>query len=378
MKIVFVSNFLNHHQLPLCNAFQANNNVEFTFIATEPVPDERIKLGYADINHTHNFVLCAYNSKENLRTAKKLCKDCDLLIIGSAPNCFAQGHSRRGQIVFFYSERLFKETNTNWKTVARTVKYTLLHGKYKGRYLLCASAYAAADYAKTGNFINRAYKWGYFPEVKQYNIDSLMKRKTEGVITILWVGRLIGWKHPEASVHVAERLKGEGYNFQMNIIGTGTMEAGLREQIDKANLCDCVSMLGSIPSEKVREYMELADIFLFTSDSNEGWGAVLNEAMNSGCAVLASNAIGSVPYLVKDKENGLIFQSENWDELYEKVKLLQDNPKLCNQYGRRAYCILDETWNAKVAVERLLCLVEYLNHCENTPFSDGPCSEATR
>ena len=31
MKIVFVSNFLNHHQLPLCKAF-IENNIEFAII----------------------------------------------------------------------------------------------------------------------------------------------------------------------------------------------------------------------------------------------------------------------------------------------------------------------------------------------------------
>lgn len=49
-------------------------------------------------------------------------------------------------------------------------------------------------------------------------------------------------------------------------------------------------------ASEVRSYMEKADIYLFTSDFNEGWGAVLNESMNSGCAVVASHAIGSVPF----------------------------------------------------------------------------------
>ena len=49
--------------------------------------------------------------------------------------------------------------------------------------------------------------------------------------------------------------------------------------------------------------MEKSEIFLFTSDKGEGWGAVLNESMNSACAVVASHAIGSVPFLLKDGEN---------------------------------------------------------------------------
>jgi glycosyltransferase involved in cell wall biosynthesis len=75
--------------------------------------------------------------------------------------------------------------------------------------------------------------------------------------------------------------------------------------------------------EAVRDHMEAADIFLFTSDFNEGWGAVLNESMNSACAVVASHAIGSVPFLLKDGENGFI---QTLLEMYaETVNVLTDN-----------------------------------------------------
>lgn len=62
------------------------------------------------------------------------------------------------------------------------------------------------------------------------------------------------------------------------------------------NLNDYVTFTGPVQSDKVRGFMERAGIFLFTSDRQEGWGAVLNESMNSGCAVVASHAIGSVPF----------------------------------------------------------------------------------
>ena len=53
--------------------------------------------------------------------------------------------------------------------------------------------------------------------------------------------------------------------------------------------------------------MERADIYLATSDRQEGWGAVINEAMNSGCAVVADHMMGAVPYLISHEENGMIY-----------------------------------------------------------------------
>ena len=77
--------------------------------------------------------------------------------------------------------------------------------------------------------------------------------------------------------------------------------------------------------EQVREYMEKSEIHIFTSDRNEGWGAVLNESMNSACVPVANKAIGSVPYLINDGNNGFMYKDEN--ELYEKVKYLLNNDK---------------------------------------------------
>lgn len=76
---------------------------------------------------------------------------------------------------------------------------------------------------------------------------------------------------------------------------------------------------------------------MFTSDFNEGWGAVLNEAMNSGCAILASHAIGAVPYLLKDGENELIYQNDNFDDLMNKVKKLVESKELRRLLGKNAF-----------------------------------------
>ena len=46
VKVTFFSNFLNHHQLPFCIAMDRLTEGQFTFVATTPVPQERLKMGY--------------------------------------------------------------------------------------------------------------------------------------------------------------------------------------------------------------------------------------------------------------------------------------------------------------------------------------------
>lgn len=97
--------------------------------------------------------------------------------------------------------------------------------------------------------------------------------------------------------------------------------------------------------------------------------------MNSACAVVASGAIGSVPYLVKSGENGYIYRDGDLDDLYEKVKYLLDHPKERAAMGKAAYQTMTETWCADVAAERLLTLIENLQAGKDTPFGEGPCSK---
>ena len=124
--------------------------------------------------------------------------------------------------------------------------------------------------------------------------------------------------------------------------------------------------------------MEQSQIFLFTSDYGEGWGAVLNESMNSGCAVIASCAAGSTPYLIRHGENGLSYSNCDTDALYGHIKYLLEHPEAQNIMGRAAYESILSEWNADVAATRLVQLAECILQGDEPMelFSNGPCSRA--
>lgn len=350
-------------------------NGNFYFVATEPISQERLNIGFKDKSNDFPFVLKSYESDESYQKALKLGLNSDVVIIGSAPDEFIEERLKQNKLTFRYYERFFKECR--WRIldprVLRAHYKQDFRFRKKNLYMLCASAYTAPDCRFIFSYPNKTYKWGYFPPVKKYDdIEKIINAKHPA--SLLWVGRFIGWKHPEVSLFVAKRLKDEGYNFTLNIIGGGELEGKLRQNIEKNDLAENVHILGTMSPEKVREHMEQSEIFLFTSDKNEGWGAVLNESMNSGCAVVASRAIGSVPYLIKDGENGLIYKDVNFKDLYNKVKYLLDNKEERKMLGVNAYKTLTDTWNADVATDRLIKLIENIKEGKETPFTDGPCS----
>ena len=368
MRLVFVSNFLNHHQVTLCEALKKGCD-KFYFVATDNVGN----IGFQKATDAEYVV--KYYVQNEKEIAEKLILSADVVIFGSCPNALIEMRMNEDKLSFLFSERFFKKgtwrrfiPKTNKAVRDRVAKYS-----NKKMYVLCASAYLPYDLSFFAFPKNRCFKWGYFPAVKNYNIEELVNDKD--VALILWTARFIDWKHPEIPVLIAEKLKKAGYHFELNLIGNGVMESEIAEMIKNKNLEDCVSMLGAMKPEEVRRHMEKSQIFLFTSDFNEGWGAVLNESMNSGCAVVASHAIGSVPYLIDDGKNGLIYQNGDIDDLYNKVKFLLDNPERCKALGINAYKTLTSAWNAELAAERFLNLATKLlnNEDVNDLYSDGPC-----
>ena len=377
MRFVFFSNYLCIHQLPFCENLYKKLGEDFCFVATEEIEKERLSQGYSDLNSKYPFVLRTYESEKHRQKAMQLAAEADVVLLGSAPMEYLRQRLHERKVTFLYSERIYRTGYQAWKLPVRLVRFWKKYGRHKSLYMLCASAYTAGDYAKTGTFLSKTYKWGYFPETKYYDdIDALLDQKKPA--SILWVARFLALKHPEYVLEVARRLKEENYDFNIQMMGSGELWDSINQQIRELGLQDCIQLIGAIPAEQVRSYMDAASIFLFTSDRNEGWGAVLNESMNSGCAVVADGAIGSVPFLLKDGENGMIYHTCDVDDLYQKVKYLLDHPQACREMGKKAGKTVTELWNAEVATERLLALSEAIIQGQKHPglFKNGPCSKA--
>ena len=306
-------------------------------------------------------------------TAEKICYESDVVILGNAPLYFVKRRLKDKKIVFNYSERWFKSgfLNHPGDVIRAFTRFTL--NKNKNFFQLCASAFAANDCKKVFAFPNRKFRWGYFPPVKKYNVELLLEKKEQ--FSIAWVGRLIRWKHPELVVDIAEKLAKEGYDFNLKIIGVGELESEISNSIISKGLSDKVKILGKMTPEDVRDNMEKSQLFLFTSDKGEGWGAVLNEAMNSACAVIASDAIGSAPYLIKDGKNGYLYQNGNFEQIYSKTKKLLLDKTLSDDFGKNAYETINSFWNADIAVQRLYDYSNALLENKELPvYEEGPMS----
>lgn len=377
MQVTFFSNFLNHHQTPFCDEMYKHLNSDFTFVSTERIPESFLASGYPDCtNYPYN--LNAFFDDTQYQKSLLLGLESDIVIIGSAPDIFIKERLRQNKHTFRYHERSLKQGT--WQLFDPRVLYSLLgfHTKYRDKnlYMLCASAYTTNDLSLIFAYPHKKYKWGYFTEVEELQIDQAIAEKPTGKIEILWTARFLDWKHPELAVKLAYELKKRAYNFHLNMIGTGDMVVSIQKLIEKLNVSQCVSLLGSMPNSDVRNYMQKSNIFIFTSDRNEGWGAVLNEAMSCGCAVVASNTIGAVPYLIEHRQNGLVFKSGSLSSLLTQTESLFNDQSLRNKLSKNAYYTMANEWSPQKAASNFLILAKSILDKQIIFFKEGPCSKA--
>ncbi|MCM1091192.1 MAG: glycosyltransferase family 4 protein [Butyrivibrio sp.] len=372
-QLVFVSNYINHHQIPFCNALYELLKGEFVFIQTEPMEEERVRMGWQR-EAKLPYVRYYYEEPE---ACQRLIADCPQVLFGGVDDeSYITERLQSGKPIIRYSERIYKEGQ--WKAVSPRglLKKYHDHTKYRNKpiYLLCAGAYVPSDFHIIRAYPDKLLKWGYFPETRHYDTDQLMKAKKPA--SILWAARFLDWKHPETAINCARYLKENNICFHMNIVGDGEQRPLVEHLLEEYGLAEQVTLLGYRTPDEVRELMEQSEIYLTTSDRKEGWGAVINEAMNSGCAVVASHMMGAAPYLIRHGQNGFVYDDSltrngQNDQLCElTARLLQDR-ELRERLGRAAILTIEEEWNAENAAARLLEFCETLE-----PSAEGPCSPA--
>lgn len=379
MKVTFVSNYINHHQIPLSNVLYEHLEDNYTFIQTEPMEEERIRLGWnpADVP---SYVRYAYEERE---ACEQLILDSDVVIWGGLEDeTMLQARLQAGKPILRYSERLYK--TGQWKAVSpRGLRKKYLdHTRYRKApvYLLCAGAYVASDFHIVRAYPDKMLKWGYFPECKAHDIEKLWEEKeyTDEKKEILWAARFIDWKHPELVVELAEELAKVRKDFHITMLGGGELQPAIESLIQEKKLEQFITLAGTKTPTEVRELMEKAPIFLMTSDRQEGWGAVMNEAMNSGCAVIANRMAGAGPYLIEQGKNGYLYKKGNGRELADLIISLLDSRELCREIGLQAYETIAGEWNARTAAERLLLLIQDMTEGKKPQirWTSGPCSKA--
>ena len=375
--IVLFSNRLNHHQAPLADALFRLTNGQFRFVETSE-PNEQSNKGSRLDFSSRPYLVKAWYNHHNREITMRLSVDSDIALFGANSLSYEIIRSRESNgLSFEVSERWLKKGLLNAFSPRFIKSQWYYHTLFKKKpvYKLCAGAFCASDHYLFHSFIDRCYKWGYFIEGAN-DSHLLLNEGNDESIRIMWCARFLALKHPELPVLVAKRFKEQRINFILDMFGTGPEFSRINKMILDYGLTDCVFLKGAQDNTTIIDEMKRHDVFLFTSDRKEGWGAVVNEAMSCGCAVVSSDKVGCAPFLINHHQTGCLFKDQDVMSLHKEVLWLIESKDRLRSIRQNSLQWYYSYWTPDHAAASLLQLIDDLNKKGESSIELGPCSKA--
>ena len=319
MKLIHYTNSLSAHQLPLDRELVKRIGADnFRYIYT----NEFLQGGAQEVDVREPWIIDA--SKTDVTA---LLEECDILLVGGLrPIDLMEGRSVVGKVTLYMSERWFKpiEFFPGWvrmmvpgyrRMSRRFVR--LLRDDPKCWYLPIGP-WAKRDMLQLGVPAAKMLEWGDFVDSGR-GCGSGTKEE-HSPLRMLYVGRLLHWKHAETVVRSLKVLRAGGLKAQLTIVGNGPERESLGRLVKKLGLEDCVTFRPAVKIEEVREVMRRHDLLVLASDAMEGWGCVVQEALTEGVPVVGTYEAGASAAILPDAQ---LFHAGDYRELARKIVALQ-------------------------------------------------------
>lgn len=143
--------------------------------------------------------------------------------------------------------------------------------------------------------------------------------------TILAAGRLVHQKGFDVLIEACNLLFSKNSDWNVVILGEGPERKNLEQLISAYGLEEKIFLIGK--KSNIADYYKFCDIFVLSSRF-EGFPNVLGEAMYFGKPVISSDCPSGPAALIQDSENGLLFENENHEALFDKLNALVSSPHL--------------------------------------------------
>lgn len=326
MRIVFWQNLLSPHQLPYIIHLLDDKRVsEVIVVVGENMDKNREKMGWEIpqiaglsrckiiLNPQENDIKNIFLQKEKeswhlfsgirgfkfVFSAFKISLNYQIKrgLITERPNTFAFGHTN-GKPLWLHKIRFFIQDR----------KYAQYIDK----------VFAMGDDAVS--YFHSVYKkWETIPFAYCTETHNNSTTDINSIINFCFVGSLSWWKAPQNIVQAGILLKKE---INISYIGGGNKEVEIKSLIKNHKQIH-TTFYGFQNQTKIPELLSAQDVLILPS-IYDGWGAVVNEALQAGLYVICSDKCGAKE-LLKNPRCGKVFQSENLKDLASLMKYCIDN-----------------------------------------------------
>ncbi len=171
------------------------------------------------------------------------------------------------------------------------------------------------------------------------------KPREDDVLKLLFIGR-ISQKFKNIYFLIDNYLAIKEKNPKISLTLVGEIHDGNFLEKYKEQLADgTISYLWKLEYDQINAVYASHDVFILPSDSDP-IGAVIQEAMAHGCAIMVSDSVWASSY-VKNSQNWYIFKTNDNDEFQEKLLYLLENKALLEKYKKSSIEIIKNEYRYK-------------------------------
>jgi glycosyltransferase involved in cell wall biosynthesis len=161
------------------------------------------------------------------------------------------------------------------------------------------------------------------------------QKKLEDPMVLLFVGRLEEAKGSTRAVEILRRLRAEGIDARLELVGDGPLRARLEAMARAGDLAEVLTLHGWLPRSEINAIYARAHFLLLPSTCSEGWPKVLSEGMAFGAVPVASS-ISSIPQVLREFETGRSLPAQDTAAFVAAIIQYAERPELWDTHSRNA------------------------------------------
>ena len=372
---VYITVIWTHHQEYVCRELHKLLGDSFKLILTLPLDDktshERIAMGWNLIPPKEDWIIGPPTTGSEMSSLdySYYILNADVVVMGGdmAGDKLVRRRVKSGKLTIFQGERFFKIAWRWWNWLSpRFLKRwycTWRNFHAKNIHYLTMSHWCADDLAFFHACKGRIWRWGYLTPVSEKPTEKPAREK----VCIGWCGRFLDWKKADDLLQAMSSLEPRlREKVEATLVGDGPEKKNLIRLAHSLELDNIVQFKSFMPATEAKAFMRGLDIYVFPSGRQEGWGAVLAEAMDASCAVIANEAAGSTLELVKNGANGFTYKDGDLGTLVRRLSELVENTALRKKFGLAAWQTM-QGMSPIVGAERLAAVTDALNNNKEVP-----------
>jgi len=168
-------------------------------------------------------------------------------------------------------------------------------------------------------------------------------RQKKEPYTFLFVGRLESQKGVVYLIEAVQLLASAQKNFQVLVVGEGSLSAALRARVEKYQLEDIIHFVGKQDQTQLRTYYQRSHVLVLPS-LWEGFPLTILEAWASELAVIATH-INGIPAICTDQKDALLVPQENPQQLALAMRKLLDEREMARSLGQQGRMLVEKDFS---------------------------------